>query len=71
VYQVALLVRGLSTQGAVTTAARDVLLTDLRQSFTATGVTLRTAALAHFVQDTATVPGPAGLLLKSAGQALS
>ena len=71
VYQVALLVRGLSTQGAVTTAARDVLLADLRQSLTAAGVTLRTAALAHFVQDTATVSGSAGLLLKSAGQALS
>jgi len=70
VYQVALLVRALSSQGAVTAAASDVLLTDLRQSLTAAGATLRTAALAHFVQDTATVPGPAGLLLKSAGQAL-
>jgi hypothetical protein len=72
VYEVAALVRGLTTQGVVSAAAGETLLNDLRQSVTATTPDAHTGALAQFGKDVAAqVTGPGGTLLATAGQGLS
>jgi hypothetical protein len=70
--ELAALVRGLTDQGAVSTAARDTLINDLRQGVTAPTPEARAPAVAQFVKDAGSqVTGPAATLLTVAGGALT
>jgi hypothetical protein len=69
--ELAALVRGLTDQGAVSTAARDMLINDLRQGVTALTPEARTPAVDQFIKDAGSqVTGPAATLLTVAGAAL-
>jgi hypothetical protein len=70
--ELAVLVRGLTNQGAVSTAAGDMLINDLRQAVTALTPEARTPAVDQFVKDAGSqVTGPAAKLLTIAGGALA
>lgn len=70
--ELAALVRGLTDQGGVSTAARDTLINDLRQGVTAPTPEARTPAVDQFVKDAGSqVTGPAATLLMVAGAALT
>ncbi len=69
--ELAALVRGLASQGALSTAARDVLIGDLRRAATAAPTSpSRPAAVSQFVKDVgAQVTGAAATLLTAAAMA--
>jgi hypothetical protein len=70
--ELAVLVRGLTSQGAVSTAAGDMLINDLRQAVNALTPETRTPAVDQFVKDAGgQVTGPAATLLTVAGAALA
>jgi hypothetical protein len=67
----AVLVRGLTSQAAVSTAAGEMLINDLRHAVTALTPEARTPAIDQFVKDGGSqVTGPAATLLTVAGGAL-
>jgi hypothetical protein len=70
--ELAALVRGLTSQGAVSSPAGEMLINDLRQAVTALTPEARTPAIDQFVKDAGSqVTGPAGTLLTVAGAALN
>ena len=70
--ELAVLVHGLAGQGAVSSAAGDVLITDLRQAALAPTPAARAPLLARFATDAGSkVTGPAAALLTVAAQALA
>jgi hypothetical protein len=70
--ELAVLVRGLTSQGAVSSAAGEMLINDLRQAVTAATPEARTPAVDQFIKDAGSqVTGPAATLLTFAGGALT
>jgi hypothetical protein len=70
IYEIAALIKGLNTQGAVSTEISGWLLDDLRDAITSTTPDERASALSQYEGDVGEIGEPAASLLAAAGQAL-